>query len=246
MTRTAFWLLLSALLLPAAPASAQIPAGRYEHELVDKVTSKDDGTAGSLNFNVRITSSAAGALAGSTVPVNLTQINGGTLNIGQQTMAASVPVTLASNQGNVSVAVAAALPTGSNVVGGVTQSGTWTVQPGNTANTTAWLSRRPSSTRSDTFTATGAGTTVDASAAPLSKFAIQVKGTGAAPTSWTAVLECSLNNAQFTTVLTHSANDGSTVFSQANLFPCLYFRTNVTALSLGSATNIIVTVLGME
>lgn len=32
-----------------------------------------------------------------------------------------------------------ALPTGANVIGAVTQSGTWTVQPGNTANTTPWL-----------------------------------------------------------------------------------------------------------
>lgn len=30
------------------------------------------------------------------------------------------------------------IPAGTNVIGGVTQSGTWTVQPGNTANTTAW------------------------------------------------------------------------------------------------------------
>ena len=30
------------------------------------------------------------------------------------------------------------LTTGSLVIGAVTQSGTWTVQPGNTANTTAW------------------------------------------------------------------------------------------------------------
>ena len=36
-------------------------------------------------------------------------------------------------------AITNALPTGANVIGGVTQSGTWTVQPGNTANTTAWL-----------------------------------------------------------------------------------------------------------
>lgn len=43
--------------------------------------------------------------------------------IGQATMANSLPVVLASDQ--------SAIP--------VTQSGTWTVQPGNTANTTAWL-----------------------------------------------------------------------------------------------------------
>lgn len=34
-----------------------------------------------------------------------------------------------------------ALPTGANVIGGVTQSGIWTVQPGNTQNTTPWLQR---------------------------------------------------------------------------------------------------------
>lgn len=32
-----------------------------------------------------------------------------------------------------------ALPTGSNTIGAVNQNGTWTVQPGNTPNTTAWL-----------------------------------------------------------------------------------------------------------
>lgn len=36
-------------------------------------------------------------------------------------------------------AIANALPTGANVIGAVTQSGAWTMQPGNTANTTAWL-----------------------------------------------------------------------------------------------------------
>jgi hypothetical protein len=38
-----------------------------------------------------------------------------------------------------SITTLPALPAGSNVIGGVTQSGTWTVQPGNTANTTPWL-----------------------------------------------------------------------------------------------------------
>lgn len=43
--------------------------------------------------------------------------------LGQQTMAASLPVVIASNQSSMPV----------------TQSGAWTVQPGNTANTTPWL-----------------------------------------------------------------------------------------------------------
>jgi hypothetical protein len=33
------------------------------------------------------------------------------------------------------------LHTGALVIGAVTQSGTWTVQPGNTANTTPWLTK---------------------------------------------------------------------------------------------------------
>ncbi len=43
--------------------------------------------------------------------------------------------------GNLRTVISGALATGSNVIGGVTQSGTWTVQPGNTANTTPWLTK---------------------------------------------------------------------------------------------------------
>lgn len=44
------------------------------------------------------------------------------------------------------VAINAALPSGSNVIGAATQSGTWTVQPGNTPNTTAWLTSQTPAT----------------------------------------------------------------------------------------------------
>ena len=40
--------------------------------------------------------------------------------------------------GGQSVTITGALPAGGNIIGAVTESGTWTVQPGNTANTTAW------------------------------------------------------------------------------------------------------------
>ncbi len=45
-----------------------------------------------------------------------------------------------NNIGNVDVVTLPALPAGTNNIGDVDaiQSGTWTVQPGNTANTTAW------------------------------------------------------------------------------------------------------------
>lgn len=41
--------------------------------------------------------------------------------------------------GEAKVSVTQPLPAGSNTIGGVNQAGTWTVQPGNTANTTPWL-----------------------------------------------------------------------------------------------------------
>lgn len=57
--------------------------------------------------------------------VNVNQYGGAATTLGQKAMAASAPVVLASDQ--------ASIPTAA------TQAGTWTVQPGNTANTTPWL-----------------------------------------------------------------------------------------------------------
>lgn len=55
---------------------------------------------------------------------------------GQAVMASSSPVVIASNQSAVPVTMTSTTITGTVAA---TQSGTWTVQPGNTANTTAWL-----------------------------------------------------------------------------------------------------------
>lgn len=54
---------------------------------------------------------------------------------GQATMANSAPVVIASDQSAVPVTLTSTTITGTVAA---TQSGTWTVQPGNTANTTAW------------------------------------------------------------------------------------------------------------
>lgn len=103
-------------------------------------------------------------------------------------------------------------------------------------------------TRSDTYTTVATGTTVNQSTAPVRTFGIAVKGTGSAATSWTVVLEASLDNANFTTILTHKTNvgDGQIFWSGAVLSPSLYFRSRVTALTLGPATNIVVTILGVD
>lgn len=106
------------------------------------------------------------------------------------------------------------------------------------------------STRSDTYTTAANGTTVDRSASPVSRFGLQVKGTGAAPTAWNVVLEGSLNNAQFTTILEHSnagefrnAADGETVYVNTGA-PWLYFRSRLVSITLGSATNAVATIVG--
>lgn len=103
---------------------------------------------------------------------------------------------------------------------------------------------QPFVTQADTFTATGVGTTIDRGVMPPAHFAIQVKGTGAAPTSWSVNLEGSLDGTNWTTLITHSATDGSTQWSAAATpRPVTHFRSNCTALTLGTATNIVVRVL---
>src|SRR5258708_21861022 len=76
-------------------------------------------------------------------------------------------------------------------------------------------------TRSDTFTATGAGAVADASAFVARSYSIQVKGTGAPATSWNVQIEVSLDNVNFTSVMTHtnSVGDGMLLLSDSDLYP---------------------------
>lgn len=64
--------------------------------------------------------------------------------LGQKTMANSMAVTISSDQ--------SAIP--------ATQSGTWTVQPGNTANTTAWLVKEEPSTTATVSSVSSSATNV--------------------------------------------------------------------------------------
>lgn len=122
--------------------------------------------------------------------------------------------------------------------------GTVNISAGQSISTTA-----PAvSTRSDTFTAAANGTTVDVHLVGLKYFSIGCKGTGAAATSWTIVLEGSNDNVNFTTILTHTNTvlaDGQTLYSGTSAAPSLYYRSRASAVTLGSATNIICTIVGM-
>ncbi len=80
----------------------------------------------------------------------------------------------------------------------------------------------------------------------MSKFSIQATATGAV-TSWNAVVECGLNNTTFSTVTTIDSvtnGTGATVWGVDK--PCLYFRSRMTAITLGGGTNVVVVILGMQ
>jgi hypothetical protein len=114
-----------------------------------------------------------------------------------------------------------------------------------TAN--APLGARPADTGSvaNTFTSTGTGTVLTTTLS-FDQYALQVQVTGVSTlTLWNVVLEASLDGVNFSTILTSTHLLGQGVIWGSSLVaPSLYIRSRVIALTLGSATNIIVTILG--
>jgi hypothetical protein len=88
--------------------------------------------------------------------------------------------------------------------------------------------------------------TVDVSGYPLGYFAVQVKGTGAAATTWDVRLEGSLNGTNFSQILAHTntTGDGAVLWSGATSSVSRYFRSRCAGLVLGTATNVVVSILG--
>lgn len=76
---------------------------------------------------------------------SLSSIDGKLATLGQKTMTGSEPIVIASDQ--------SAIP--------VSQSGTWIVQPGNTANTTAWLVNEVTSSTSSVTSVGSSATSVN-------------------------------------------------------------------------------------
>ena len=105
-----------------------------------------------------------------------------------------------------------------------------------------------SSSRSDTFTTTGSGGILEGiQRKAIRHFSIQVVGVGATATSWSVDLKCSLDGKNWTTIISHytGVGNGETVFSGSTIFPANYFKSEVTMLTLGSATAIEVFILGV-
>lgn len=101
-------------------------------------------------------------------------------------------------------------------------------------------------TRSDIYTTTANGVTVDTSTSPLSTYSIQVKGTGAGATTWDIRLEGSLDGVNFSQILQHTntTGDGAVLWIGSSSAPSLYFRSRCAGLVLGGASNVVVTILG--
>jgi len=101
------------------------------------------------------------------------------------------------------------------------------------------------------YTATTTGTSTSTSyvdlPVPPSVFALQVKGTGGAPSTWDVYLQYSLDGTNWTNMIRHVQGtdaDGATVTVGTSRYPALYTRFNVVALTLGgSATSIVCTSL---
>ena len=96
----------------------------------------------------------------------------------------------------------------------------------------------------ETFAATGAGTTYDLVRRTSDTFALAVKKTGSV-TSWTVLLEGSLDGTNWTTLLTHtnaSPGDALIIAPTAGVrTPVNYLRLNCSALTLGTGTAIVAT-----
>ena len=84
---------------------------------------------------------------------------------------------------------------------------------------------------------------------PAKHFALQVKGVGAAATSWDVRLDGSLDGVNFTTIVWNGTPDGDGTVKGATWTwsaPMPYIRTRIVALTLGSATGLTVNAVATD
>jgi len=100
---------------------------------------QQSGGGGSSISSLTLGGNAVTALATGELNTNVARVGGAAADIGNGTAGSgTLRVAIASN--NTAFPVNATLSAETTkVIGTVNQGGTWTVQPGNTANTTAWL-----------------------------------------------------------------------------------------------------------
>lgn len=95
--------------------------------------------------------------------------------------------------------------------------------------------------KSDDFVAASSGASVSVDASTDGTYSLSVNETGGAATSWTVVLEGSLDGTNWTTLITHARTDGVGVMkwpADAIRRPVRYLRARCSAVVLGAATKI--------
>ena len=104
------------------------------------------------------------------------------------------------------------------------------------------------STTFDSVVGTGPSASVDISDSPMVTWTLQVVGVPVSASAWTVVLEGSVDGVNFSEILKHTTltGDKQNLFSGTTLFLAKYYRINVTALTLGPATSISVSVIGKQ
>lgn len=117
--------------------------------------------------------------------------------------------------------------------GAVSQSGNWT------------FGLYAPALRTDNYTAAPTTGVTVAATYPVKFFAVQVSIPSGSITSWTVLLEGSVDNSNFTTLLTHNSTIGSTIFL-TSASPVLFYRTRCTALSLNTAPSINAYCIGVQ
>ena len=96
---------------------------------------------------------------------------------------------------------------------------------------------------SDSYTTTGNGVTVSAPL-PASNFALQCISVGGIATTWTIILEGSIDGVTFSTLITHTNITGDSVTLWTSTpAPCRSFRSRCSSLTLGPATSVTAQVL---
>jgi hypothetical protein len=115
---------LRASAVPISAATLPLPTGAAQEHTTAASPNSTRLSDGAAFYDAAKTGQLPSALVGGRLDANIGAWLGSTVpTVGSKVSASSIPVVVASDQG--------AIP--------VSQSGTWTVQPGNTANTTPWL-----------------------------------------------------------------------------------------------------------
>lgn len=112
---------------------------------------------------------------------------------------------------------------------------------------TQWVRHRLSFSQTRNTVASGAGTVVDMSTNPMASFGIFViKDGGTTLTAFTVLLEGSLDNANWTTLVSNSSVSGNPQLVWVASKPVFYMRSNVSTLTGSGSPTVKVVILAKE